>query len=87
MIQKDLRQKVEDVVSRATSGDLEEAVRTLLRGGEDPGGGINADRLVKYLMDDPQMEDEDVIWAYDRLKPAFREAFEEHPSFYYFEGD
>lgn len=86
-MQKDLRQKVEDVAWRATPGYLEEAVRTLLRGGEDPGGGINADRLVRFLFDDPQMEDEDVIWAYDRLKPAFREAFEEHPAFYYFEGD
>jgi len=87
MTKRDLRQKVEDVASRATPACLEEAVRTLLREGEDAGGGINADRLVKFLLDDPQMADEDVVWAYDRLKPAFRAAFEGHPSFYYFEGD
>jgi hypothetical protein len=33
------------------------------------------------------MEDEDVVWAYERLKPTFRAAFEENASFYYFEGD
>jgi hypothetical protein len=87
MMEKDLRQKVEAVESRATPATLEEAVETLLREGEDPGGGINADRLVKFLLDDPHMDDEDVVWAYDRLKPAFRAAFEENPSFYYFEGD
>ena len=87
MMQKDLRRKVEEVESRATPAYLEEAVETLLREGEDMGGGINADRLVKFLLDDPQMEDEDVVWAYDRLKPAFRAAFEENPSLFYFEGD
>ena len=87
MMQKDLRQKVENVESRATPATLEEAVETLLREGEDPGGGINADRLVKFLLDDPQMEDEDVVWAYDRLKPAFRAALEQIPSLFYFEGD
>ena len=87
MMHKDLRQKVEDVTSRATPAYLEEAVRALLREGEDAGGGINADRLVKFLLDDPQMDDEDVVRAYDRLKPAFRAAFEGHPFFYYFEGD
>ena len=86
-MEKDLRQKVKEVESRATPATLEEAVETLLREGEDPGGGINADRLVKFLLDDPHMDDEDVVWAYDRLKPAFRAAFEENPSFYYFEGD
>jgi hypothetical protein len=87
IMQKDLRQKVENVESRVTPATLEEAVETLLRQGEDPGGGVNADRLVKFLLDDPHMEDEDVVRAYDRLKPAFRAAFEELPSLFYFEGD
>ncbi|MBS3782910.1 MAG: hypothetical protein KGY78_00555 [Anaerolineae bacterium] len=87
MMAKDLRQKVEDVESKATPDYLEDAIRTLLREGEDAGGGINADRLVKFLLDDPQMEDEDVVWAYDQLKPAFRAALEQIPSLFYFEGD
>ena len=87
MMANDLRQKVEEVESRATPDYLKEAVRTLLREGEDAGGGINADRLIKFLLDDPQMGDEDVVWAYDQLKPAFRAALEEIPSLFYFEGD
>ena len=87
MMAKDLRQKVEEVESRATPDYLEQAVRALLREGEDAGGGINAGRLVKFLLDDPRMADEDVARAYDRLKPAFRAAFEENPSLFYFEGD
>jgi hypothetical protein len=87
MMEEDLRERVEDVESRATPDHLEQAVRALLREGEDVGGGINADRLVKFLLEDPRMADEDVAWAYDRLKPVFRAAFEGHPSFYYFEGD
>lgn len=87
MMQEDLMRKVEEVELRATPAYLEEAVETLLREGEDAGGGINADRLVKFLLNDAQMEDGDVVWAYDRLKPAFRAAFEEIPSLFYFEGD
>lgn len=86
-MEKDLRERVEDAESRATPDCLEQAVRALLHEGEDAGGGINADRLVKFLLDDPRMADEDVARAYDWLKPLFRAAFGEHPSFYYFEGD
>jgi hypothetical protein len=34
-----------------------------------------------------QGEDVEAVWAYDQLKPAFRRAFEQIPSLYYFEGD
>jgi len=87
MVQENLERRVEDLKSRATPAFLEGAMRTLLHEGEDVGGGINATRLVKHLLDDPQMKDEEVVWAYDRLKSAFRTAFEELPSLYYFEGD
>jgi hypothetical protein len=87
MMQEDLRKKVEEVEARVTPIFLEEAVRTLLREGEDMGGGINADRLVKHLLDAPQLRDEDTVRAYERLRPAFRAAFEEIPSLFYFEGD
>lgn len=86
-MEKDLRERVEDAESRATPARLEQAVRALLLEGEDVGGGINADRLVKFLLEDPRMADEDVARAYDRLKPAFRAAFGENPSLFYFEGD
>jgi hypothetical protein len=44
-------------------------------------------RLVKHLLGEPQMRDVEAVWAYDQLKLAFRQAFEQIPSLYYFEGD
>ena len=87
MRDEELRQRTEALRSRAAPEVLEEAVLTLWQQGEDVGGGVNADRLVRYLLEDPHLRDEDVVWAYDRLKPAFRATFEENPYFYYFEGD
>jgi hypothetical protein len=84
---RELRQRVEFIQSRLTPIFAENAVQVLLRQGQDVGGGINAIRLVKYLLDEPQMSDVEAVWAYDRLKPAFRQAFEQIPSLYYFEGD
>lgn len=86
-MRKELMQQVEQVEAKATPAVLEEAVRTLLREGEDSGGGINADRLVRHLLDDRKLRDEDTVKAYERLRPAFRAAFEEIPSLFYFEGD
>jgi hypothetical protein len=82
-----LGQQVDELRTQLTPAFVEEAVRTLLRQGEDVGGGVNAHRLVKYLLDSPQLRDVEAVWAYDRLKPAFRAAFAQIPSFYYFEGD
>ena len=87
MVYKELGQQVEDLKSRLTPVFLESEVRALLRQGEDVGGGVNATRLVKHLLGNPQMRDMEAVWAYDRLKPAFQAAFEQIPSLYYFEGD
>lgn len=87
MVYKELGQQVEDLKSRLTPVFLESEVRALLRQGEDVGGGVNATRLVKHLLGNPQMRDMEAVWAYDRLKPAFHAAFEQIPSLYYFEGD
>ncbi len=82
-----LRQRVKEVRASVTPAFVEDAVGTLLRQGEDVGGGVNASRLVRYLLGDGSLRDEEVVWAYDRLKPAFRAAFEEVPELYYLEGD
>jgi hypothetical protein len=87
MAYKELRQQVEEIQSRLTPDFVETEVRALLRQGEDVGGGVNATRLVKYLLGNPQLKDVEATWAYDQLKPAFRAAFEHVPSLYYFEGD
>ena len=87
MSYKELREQVEALTSRLTPAFVEEAVRQLLRQGEDVGGGINMHRLVKHLLNAPQMRDVEVVWAYDRLKPALRAALAQIPSLYLFEGD
>jgi hypothetical protein len=84
---EELRPQVEELQARLTPAFIEDAVRALLRQGEDVGGGINAFRLVKHLLGNPQSRDVEVLWAYDRLKPALRSALEQIPSLYYFEGD
>jgi len=84
---KELRQQIEELRARLTPAFVEEAVGALLRQGEDVGGGVNAIRLVKHLLGNPQLRDVEVTWAYDRLKPALRSAFEQIPSLYFFEGD
>lgn len=88
MSYQELRQQVEDVRSRLTPAFVEEAVQTLLEEeGEDVGGGINMHRMIKHLLGDPHMRDVEAVWAYDQLKPAFRQVFDQIPSLYYFEGD
>jgi hypothetical protein len=87
MTYKDVREQVESLTHQLTPDFVENAVRTLLHQGEDVGGGVNAIRLVKCLLGNPEMRDVEAVWAYDRLKPAFRSAFEQIPSLYYFEGD
>lgn len=87
MSYKDLRQEIESLQARLTPAFVEDTVRTLMRQGEDVGGGVNMHRLVKHLLGEPQMRDVEAVWAYDQLKPAFRAAFEQIPSLYYFEGD
>jgi len=84
---KELRQQIEELRPLLTPAFVEEEVGVLLRQGEDVGGGVNAFRLVKRLLGNPQLRDVEVIWAYDRLKPALRAAFEQIPSLYFFEGD
>jgi asparagine synthetase A len=84
---KELGQQVEALGAQLTPAFVEHAVNILMRQGEDVGGGINAHRLVRHLLGSPQLGDVEAVWAYDRLKPAFRAAFAHIPSLYYFEGD
>jgi hypothetical protein len=84
---KELGQQVEALLQKLTPAFLESNVQTLLRAGEEVGGGVNASRLVKHLLGKPNMQDIQTNWAYQRLKPTFRAAFDQIPSLYYFEGD
>ena len=82
-----LEEAVESLQPRLTPDFVEGQVRVLLRQGQDAGGGINAFRLMKYLLGSAGESDERVRWAYERLKAALGAALEEIPSLYYFEGD
>jgi len=87
MTYQELEVQVEETIARLTPTLAQDAVCALLRQGADVGGGVNATRLVKYLLDKPQLTDVQVVWAYKRLKPSLRSAFEEIPSLYFFQGD
>ena len=72
---------------RMTPDYVRSQVHELLRQGEDVGGGVNAFRLIKHMLGDLTLRDEQITWAYERLKPALGRALEQVPSLYYFEGD
>ena len=82
-----LKEVVESLQSRLTPDFVEAQVRELLRQGEDVGGGVNAFRLIRHLLRGLAGSDEQVTWAYERLKPALGAALEQVPSLYYFKGD
>ena len=82
-----LKEAVESLRSQLTPAYVEAQVGELLRQGEDVGGGVNAFRLMRHLLGAAAESDEQVTWAYERLKPALGAALEQVPSLYYFEGD
>ena len=82
-----LKQTVESLQSKMIPSFVEAQVLALLRQGEDLGGGVNAFRLIRHLLSGISPSDEQVTWAYERLKPALGAALEQIPSLYYFEGD
>ena len=84
---KELRERVESLKPRLTPVFVEEAVRSLMREGEDVGGGVNAIRLGKHWFGESPLRDVELVWVYDHLKPALRAALAQVPSLYYFEGD
>jgi hypothetical protein len=84
---KALREQVEALKPLLTPAFVEEAVRSLMRQGEDLGGGVNAMRLVKHWLGESPLRDVEIVWVYDHLKPALRAALAQVPSLDYFEGD
>ena len=84
---EDLRNRVASLQAALTPAYVEGEVRTLLREGEDVGGGVNAMRLIRRWLGDVAGNDAQLTWGYMRLKPALRAALEDVPALYYFEGD
>lgn len=87
MAYQELQFPIQDLIPRLTTIIIEKEARTLLRWGEDVGGGVNALRFVRHLLGKPNLRDVEASWAYDRLKPVLRTVFNQIPSLYYFEGD
>jgi len=84
---KPLEVRVASLQDDLTPAYVQAEVEALLRQGEDVGGGVNAFRLVKHLLGDVARSDDQVTWAYERLKPALGAALEQVASLYYFYGD
>jgi hypothetical protein len=84
---KELREQVESLKPRLTPAFVEEATRSLMRQGQDVGGGVNAMRLVKHWLGESSLRDAELVWVYDHLKPALRAALAQVPSLCYVEGD
>ena len=82
-----LEQAVESLRHELTPAYVQVQVRELLRQGEDVGGGVNAFRLMRHLLGKAAESDEQVTWAYERLKSVLGAALEQVPTLYYFEGD
>lgn len=82
-----LKQQVEALKAQLTTDTIEAAVISLFAEGEDVGGGVNATRLVRHLLSGQEINDAQATWAYERLKPTLRVAFDQIPSLFYFEGD
>ena len=87
MDQGQLEQTVESLRLGLTPDFVRAQVDELLGQGEDVGGGVNAFRLVRHLLGKAAESDEQVTWAYERLKPALGAAFEQGLTLYYFKGD
>jgi hypothetical protein len=87
MDKEQLERTVESLRLRLTPDFVRVQVGELLRQGEDVGGGVNAFRLMRHLLGHAAESDEQVTWAYERLKLALGAALAQVPSLYYFEGD
>ena len=82
-----LQAAVTSLRARLTPDYVRQQVQLLLDQCQDVGGGVNAVRLVRHLLGDVARTDEQVTWAYERLKPDLGAALDQVPSLYYFEGD
>ena len=87
MISPALQQRVASLRCQLSPDFVAAQVHVLLRQGQDIGGGVNANRLVKHLIGAAPRQDAELFWAYEQLKPALRDALNQIPSLYFFEGD
>ena len=88
MNQEALWEAVERLRASLTPEMVARGMDLLLRQeGEELGGGINAMRLVRYLLGEPELADAEMVSAYDRVKDVLEVSLEQVPWLYYFSGD
>lgn len=84
---KELAESVEKFLQNLTPQSLEFEIWALLRKSPDRDGGIDAYRLVRHFLGQPNLNDVQTGWAYQRIRPVFEEMIEQIPSLYFFTGD
>jgi len=88
MRQEELQESIERLSASISPELVKRSMdRLLAEEGEELGGGINAMRLVRYLLGEPELTDAQLVWAYDSVKSSLGDCIEQVPSLYYFSGD
>ena len=88
MRQEELQELIERLRVNLSPDMVERSMNWLLaKEGEELGGGINAMRLVRYMLGEPELTDPQLVWAYDSVKAGLEVCIEDVPSLYYFFGD
>jgi len=88
MHKEELQRLIENLLARISTSMVEMKMNELLKKeGEELGGGINAMRLVRYLLGDPELPDPQLVWAYTAVKEKLEVCIEGTPKLYYFSGD
>lgn len=83
----DLDKKVDQFLKELTPQFLENEILGMLQTSPDLDGGIDAYRLVRHLLKQPNLNDTQTGWAYQKIRPFFINLFDQIPSLYYFSGD
>lgn len=84
---KELAEAVDKFLQDLTPESLEKDIWELIRKSPDPDGGIDAYRLIRHFLGQPGLNNIQTGWAYQRIRPVFKQLFEHIPSLYYFTGD
>lgn len=86
-MENELIQAVDLLLQKLTPQYLETEVQKLLHTSPDKDGGIDAYRLVRTLLNRPDLDDAQTGLAYQKIRPVFRTLFDQIPSLYFFTGD
>jgi len=84
---KELGDLVEKFLNNLSVDSLEKETWGLLKSSPDPDGGIDSYRLIRYLLNQPGLNDIQTGWAYQRIRPTLIQLYGQIPTLYFFTGD